>query len=111
MIQGPVSLAEDREIREKARNLVHIVQGSVNRMLRLVNQLMDFNKLENDTLKLKVELRDVVQELGRTLDPFFPTMPGRRGLRWRGTVWRTTSYPGSTPTSWRRWCRIFFPML
>ena len=39
-------------------------------MLRLVNQLMDFNKLENDTLKLQVKRTDIISQLQRFVDIF-----------------------------------------
>ena len=71
MISGPVTqLCESPEIDGNNKKLLHIVQQSVNRMLRLVNQLMDFNKLENDTLKLKVKRTDVVTELKRIMEIF-----------------------------------------
>lgn len=71
MISGPVTqLCESTEIDGNNKKLLHIVQQSVNRMLRLVNQLMDFNKLENDTLKLKVKRTDVVTELKRIMEIF-----------------------------------------
>lgn len=71
MISGPVTqLCESPEIDGNNKKLLHIVQQSVNRMLRLVNQLMDFNKLENDTLKLKVKRNDVVAELKRIMEIF-----------------------------------------
>lgn len=71
MISGPVAqLCESPEIDGSNKKLLHIVQQSVNRMLRLVNQLMDFNKLENDTLKLKVKRTDVVTELKRIMEIF-----------------------------------------
>ena len=71
MISGPVAqLCESPEIDGNNKKLLHIVQQSVNRMLRLVNQLMDFNKLENDTLKLKVKRTDVVTELKHIMEIF-----------------------------------------
>ena len=71
MIAGPVAqLCESPEIDGNDKKLLHIVQQSVNRMLRLVNQLMDFNKLENDTLKLKVKRTDVVTELKHIMEIF-----------------------------------------
>jgi len=52
------------------KNLLHIVQRSVNRMLRLVNQMMDFNKLENDTLRLQVKRADLIACLQRQVGIF-----------------------------------------
>ena len=71
MISGPITiLSNDDHLKEESKQLIYIVQRSVNRMLRLVNQLMDFNKLENDTLKLKVKTIDIISELNRTIDIF-----------------------------------------
>jgi DNA-binding response OmpR family regulator len=39
-------------------------------MLKLVNQLMDFNRLENDALKLEVKRMDIISELMQIIDIF-----------------------------------------
>lgn len=71
MISGPVSqLCNDTTIPDESRQLLHIVQRSVNRMLRLVNQLLDFNKLENDTVKLKVKRTEIILVLKRLVELF-----------------------------------------
>lgn len=64
MISGPVAqLCESDGITGDDKKLLLIVKRSVARMLRLVNQLMDFNKLENDTIRLEVQKTDVIDEL------------------------------------------------
>lgn len=71
MISGPVTqLCENPKIEGENKQLLYIVQRSVGRMLRLVNQLMDFNKLENDTLKLQVRRTDIISQLQRLVDIF-----------------------------------------
>jgi len=71
MISGPITqLCLNEEIEGNNKRLLFIVQRSVERMLRLVNQLMDFNKLENDTLKLKVEKTDVIAAIRNQIDIF-----------------------------------------
>lgn len=71
MISGPVSLLySSPDITGENKNLLRIVQRSVNRMLRLVNQMLDFNKLENDTLKLKVRPTEIVVLLKELTDIF-----------------------------------------
>jgi len=71
LISGPIAtLCNDESIKGEKKQLLYIVQRSVNRMLRLINQLMDFNKLENDTLKLKVMPVDIIGELNRPIDIF-----------------------------------------
>lgn len=60
MISGPIKQLETSDgISESNRQLLSIAQTNVSRMLRLVNQLLDFNKLENDTLRLEVSDTDV----------------------------------------------------
>ena len=71
MISGPVAqLQESNEMTCENKRLLVIVQRNIHRMLRLVNQLLDFNKLDNDTLKLKVKQIDVVEQL-RNLTEIF----------------------------------------
>ncbi|NDV95914.1 response regulator [Dysgonomonas sp. 521] len=71
MITGPVTqLCNNPGIDGENKKLLYIVQRSVDRMLRLVNQLLDFNKLENDTLKLKVVRGDIIACLQRQVDVF-----------------------------------------
>lgn len=61
MISGPIKqLESSNEINDGDRKLLAIAQTNVNRMLKLVNQLLDFNKLENDTIRLEVAETDVV---------------------------------------------------
>lgn len=61
MISGPVSqLGQSPSVSAKDRELIDIVKSSISRMLRLVNQLMDFNKLEGDSLRLSVEWTDII---------------------------------------------------
>lgn len=71
MIAGPVGqLAKSESIDGEQRGLLNIAQRSIQRMFKLVNQLMDFNKLENDTLRLSVEQIDVVRALNEICDTF-----------------------------------------
>ena len=71
MISGPVAqLASASEMTADNRKLLDIVQRNIHRMLRLVNQLLDFNKLENDTLRLKVREIDIISQLNNLADLF-----------------------------------------
>ena len=71
MIAGPVGqLAKSASLDNEERSLLAIAQRSIQRMFRLVNQLMDFNKLENDTLHLSVEQIDVVKVMNDICDTF-----------------------------------------
>ena len=80
MIAGPVAqLCDSPDIGGRSKELLYIVQRSVNRMLKLVNQLLDFNKLENDALKLKVRRQDVVTVLKAQID-MYRESAARRGI-------------------------------
>ena len=57
LISGPVTQMDKGETTPA---MLSTVKWNVARMLRLVNQLMDFSKLEGDTLRLKVYPQDVV---------------------------------------------------
>ena len=71
MIAGPVGqLAKSASLDNEERGLLSIAQRSIRRMFKLVNQLMDFNKLENDTLRLSVEQIDVVKAMNDICDTF-----------------------------------------
>ena len=71
MIAGPVGqLARTASLSDEERSLLHIAQRSIQRMFKLVNQLMDFNKLENDTLRLSVEQINVVEAMNNICDTF-----------------------------------------
>ena len=60
MIAGPVGqLVKSNSLSQEDRGLLSITHRNIQRMFKLVNQLMDFNKLENDTLRLHVEKLDV----------------------------------------------------
>lgn len=83
MISGPVTqLQESPDVTEENRRLLNIIQRNIRRMLRLVNQQLDFNKLENDTLKLRVKPIDVIEQLINLTDIFRVTA-GEKGVTFR----------------------------
>ena len=56
MIKGPMGqLLEERPMDPGSRKLLHIMNLSVERMLKLVNQLLNYNKLDNNMLSLSME--------------------------------------------------------
>ena len=64
MIAGPVEqLAQSEDIRGEDRQLLDIVQRSSTWMLSLVGQLLDFNRIGNKKLQLKVTKDDIVEPL------------------------------------------------
>jgi len=71
MIAGPVSqLAASENIKGQDRQLVGIIQRSSTWMLSLVNQLLDFNRIGNKKLQMKVAKTDIVESLRSIVDLF-----------------------------------------
>ena len=71
MIAGPVSqLAASDGIKGQDRKLVGIIQRSSTWMLSLVNQLLDFNRIGDKKLQLKVAKGDIVAPLKGIADLF-----------------------------------------
>lgn len=64
VILGPMrQLVRSSEINRDDKRLLMVMERNVNRMLRLVNRLLDFNKLENGNLKLSVRNTGIVSLL------------------------------------------------
>ena len=71
VISAPIAqMVNDQALSGETRHLLGIVQRSVNRMLRLVNQMMDFHKLEDDALRLEVRRQDIIQVLRSSAEVF-----------------------------------------
>ena len=71
MISGPITLLLHKDsVTNDDKRLLSIVGRSVDRMLRLVNQLMDFNKLEIDTLHLQVRRDNIIATLRPIVENF-----------------------------------------
>lgn len=80
LIAGPVAeLSENKNLSEADRNLMTVVKRNVSRMQRLVNQILDFHKLENDTLRLQVEEADAVAIVKGVVETFVYTA-SRKGI-------------------------------
>lgn len=71
IIAGPLMvLRDDKSLPQHARHLINMVCKSVNRMLRLIDQMLDFNQLETDVLRLKVAQYDIASELAQIVGIF-----------------------------------------
>jgi len=71
MIAGPASqLSASEDIKGQDRQLVGVIQRNATWMLSLVNQLLDFNRIGNKKLQMKVSLMDIVDPLRNTAEMF-----------------------------------------
>ena len=68
LIVGPVeNILQTERISQSVRSQLEIVQSNSQRMLRMVNQLLEFRKVQNQKMKLKVQktlLSQLVEETG-----------------------------------------------
>jgi signal transduction histidine kinase/DNA-binding response OmpR family regulator/ligand-binding sensor domain-containing protein len=71
LISCPLSEVIDNEqLSDKARQHLNIVQNNINRLLILVNQILDFRKIQNKKMKILVEEIDVVALLRKIICNF-----------------------------------------
>jgi len=71
IISAPITqMIADKSLPADTHAMLGIAQRSVNRMLRLVNQMMDFHKLEDDALQLEVQHSDIVRLIRDIVEPF-----------------------------------------
>ena len=71
IIAGPLlSLKSDKSLPVTVQNSLNRVCLSVNRMLRLIDQMLDFNQLETDALRLKVSEVDASKVLCDLINSF-----------------------------------------
>ena len=66
LIIGPIeNILQTERISQNVRSQLEIVQSNSQRMLRMVNQLLEFRKVQNQKMKLKVQptiLSDLIEE-------------------------------------------------
>ncbi len=56
LILGPVeNILKTEKISESTKEQLHVVQSNANRMLRLINQILDFRKIQNKKMRLKIQ--------------------------------------------------------
>lgn len=71
MISGPIILLQkDKKLSTESHQLLHIVLCSINQMLKLIDQMLDFNKLESDALKMQINKYDISNEINNLVKIF-----------------------------------------
>ncbi len=60
LISGPVeNILKTERISQSVRDQLEIVQNNCNRMLRLINEILDFRKIQNKKMRLKIQETDL----------------------------------------------------
>ncbi len=94
IIAGPLlALKADPTLPQNVQTTLNRVCMSVNRMLRLIDQMLDFNQLETDALRLKVQPTDATAEMQRLAATFCES------TKVRG-ISLETRLPDAAPTAW-----------
>lgn len=71
LISGPVSEVLSQEpLTARAKKHLQLVQKNTNRMLTLINQVLDFRKIQNKKMKLTIEYINIVALLQNIMDSF-----------------------------------------
>ncbi|NNM09470.1 MAG: helix-turn-helix domain-containing protein [Flavobacteriaceae bacterium] len=71
LISGPVQqLLNTAGLSEKDKQSLSIIEGSSERMLRLINQMLDLSKLEERSVKLRVTRNDLKPQLIQIVESF-----------------------------------------
>lgn len=71
LITSPVTeVLEHGNLTPTDRRHLELVQGNTERMLQLVNQILDFRKIENRKMKLLLEQTEVVDMVGQLMNNF-----------------------------------------
>ena len=70
LIVGPVSEMQNEALPPKSKEYLRLIQKNTDRMLRLVNQILDFRKIQNKKMKLLIEEVDIVGLIPDLIDHF-----------------------------------------
>lgn len=71
LISGPVEyVLTNKNLPSDAREQLQVVERNTKRMLHLVNQILDFRKIQNQKMKMRVQRIDVVAFTRKIMDSF-----------------------------------------
>ena len=71
LISSPVAeVLENEPLSPTAREYLTVVHQNTEHMLHLMNQILDFRKIQNQKMKLLVEKKDLISLLRKSMDNF-----------------------------------------
>jgi signal transduction histidine kinase/ligand-binding sensor domain-containing protein/DNA-binding response OmpR family regulator len=71
LIAGPVEyVLRHKDLPADVREQLQVVERNTNRMLRLVNQILDFRKIQNKKMKMQVQRTNIVPFVRKIMDNF-----------------------------------------
>ncbi|MDR2765671.1 MAG: response regulator [Tannerella sp.] len=73
LISAPLEQLWALNLPDKPKRLLETISGNVQNMLKLINQLLDFRKMETGVLALQVQQEDVILLMKNILEVFVPS--------------------------------------
>lgn len=71
LISGPVEyVLSNKRLPADVREQLQVVERNTNRMLHLINQILDFRKIQNRKMKMQVQRVDVVAFTRKVMENF-----------------------------------------
>ncbi len=70
LIIGPLEIMHKEETQVEKKAHINLILRNAKRLLEMVNQLLDFRKAERGQLKLKVQWRDMIENLNEIVTSF-----------------------------------------
>ena len=71
LIKGPVdNILSNERITPNVREQLEVVESNTNRMLRMINQILDFRKIQAQKMRLKVQKTNVAEMVEKTVANF-----------------------------------------
>ena len=71
LIAGPVEqVLQHGKLNDEEREQLVLVERNTNRMLRLVNQILDFRKIQNKKMKMRVQQIDLIPFIRHIMESF-----------------------------------------
>ena len=71
LITAPLeNIMENNELESGVREQLSVVERNASRMLRLVNQILDFRKIQNKKMKMQVQLLEIVSFTRKVMEYF-----------------------------------------
>jgi|WetSurMetagenome_2_1015567.scaffolds.fasta_scaffold01530_8 signal transduction histidine kinase/DNA-binding response OmpR family regulator/ligand-binding sensor domain-containing protein len=81
LICGPIEyILKNENISDKIKNILSTVKKNSDRMQRLIGDILDFNKLQNDKMKLKIQELDIV-EFTKKITLYFDELAKEREIQ------------------------------
>jgi len=72
LITAPLeNIIRKNEVSEQTKKNLHTIERNTNRLLDLVNQLLDFRKIENDMFLLNLRYQDILKIVKKVYDQYY----------------------------------------